>query len=449
MPFKEEMNWDASKRRWHRMHKGEMYRISPKQLDADKTLKNLIHAYTRDGSRAAANEWWQRKQAELDGLRAEPVLGRLQTIPLDELQRLADPMTTGRQEIAARILASLGQDTAGAIATIIGERLAGKDEETKASALEDLGIILDSGREEVPLERTIKACAGRWLAVIRGEVAPSSYRELAEFANWLMAQTITPGGADVALIDGGLVESMYLCMKGQWSDSRRVKRWGFFCRFVRYLWGKGLIPLPTNLDQFTFRQAAKAVRRYPLGTVRGVLAKLSDRLKCYAFLALNTGMTNVDVGKLRHDMVDLGAGTLTRCRVKTEGRGSPTVTYRLWPETRELLRQFRSSHPVYFLTSKAGTPLYESRQVGEDVRHKDLVSKHWRGKDGRAKRGLDFKAFRSIGATELESHRDYGRCAVLYLAHSPKSIKDRHYAAPAQELFDEALTWLRGQILGK
>jgi hypothetical protein len=161
-------------------------------------------------------------------------------------------------------------------------------------------------------------------------------------------------------------------------------------------------------------------------------------------------MTNIDVGKLRHDMVNLEAGTLTRRRSKLEDtQNAPIVTYKLWPETLARLKEFKSDHPVYFLTSKAGTPLVESRYMGgNDVRHKDLISKQWRGQDGQAKRGVPFKAFRSVGATELEGSKDYGRFSNLYLANSPKSIKDKHYAAPPEELFAEALGWLRTKILG-
>jgi hypothetical protein len=77
-------------------------------------------------------------------------------------------------------------------------------------------------------------------------------------------------------------------VKGEdWSDGRRNKRWGFFKRFVRHLWGEGLIALPNNIDQYSFKMKAKAIRRYPVETVRACLGKLPARLQCYALLAVN------------------------------------------------------------------------------------------------------------------------------------------------------------------
>jgi hypothetical protein len=55
--------------------------------------------------------------------------------------------------------------------------------------------------------------------------------------------------------------------------------------------------------------------------------------------------------------VDLRQGRLVHKRVKTHGQSNmPTVEYKLWPETLDLLRRFRSGHPDLFLVSKAGTP---------------------------------------------------------------------------------------------
>jgi len=51
-----------------------------------------------------------------------------------------------------------------------------------------------------------------------------------------------------------------------------------------------------------------------------------------------------------------------------------------------------------------------------------------------------------ISATLLETHEVYGRYVHHFLGHSPKSIADKHYAAPSQELFDKALDWLRQWI---
>jgi hypothetical protein len=49
---------------------------------------------------------------------------------------------------------------------------------------------------------------------------------------------------------------------------------------------------------------------------------------------------------------------------------------------------------------------------------------------------------RKTSATHIESHKEYGRYKSHFLGLSPRSIADRHYAAPSKELFDEILLWL-------
>src|SRR5207248_5484957 len=58
------------------------------------------------------------------------------------------------------------------------------------------------------------------------------------------------------------------------------------------------------------------------------------------------------------------------------------------------------------------------------------------------------KQLRKLGASLLEGHKDYGRLVSYFLGHSPRTVKDRHYAVPPQALFDKAVTWL-GQQLGQ
>jgi integrase len=154
-------------------------------------------------------------------------------------------------------------------------------------------------------------------------------------------------------------------------------------------------------------------------------------------------MTNADLGQLSKDMVDLDNGTLTRRRVKTgDIENVPTVCYKLWAETLQLLKQEWSSHSILVLTSTDGTSLYATSFEGNHTRRKDLIVKAW----SKAEATIPFKAFRSISATTLESHETFGRLVQHFLGHAPQSVKDRHYAAPSQELFNRALSWLHDQI---
>jgi hypothetical protein len=97
--------------------------------------------------------------------------------------------------------------------------------------------------------------------------------------------------------------------------------------------------------------------------------------------------------------------------------------------------------PNLALTSTTGTPLYESRLEGDDEVKKDLIGNQWR------RRGfaIPLKAFRSISATLIEGHKEYGRHLEYFLGHAPTSIARRNYAAPPQALFDELIDWLGEQ----
>jgi hypothetical protein len=48
----------------------------------------------------------------------------------------------------------------------------------------------------------------------------------------------------------------------------------------------------------------------------------------------------------------------------------------------------------------------------------------------------------------LGQHLQYKFFANHFLADSPRSVADRHYAVPSEAEFFMALDWLRGQIIG-
>jgi hypothetical protein len=250
---------------------------------------------------------------------------------------------------------------------------------------------------------------------------------------------------DIKELNEARVEAVFLWMKElPYLAPTKKKRWGFFKRLVRYCWETRAIELPRNLESraFRFKVQPKAVRTYTGAEVRECLGGLTPQMRLYAMLGLNCGMTNVDIGNLRKDQIK--GGRLVRKRVKTMRHDHvPTVSYPLWPETQQLLKECLSDHSELALTSSDRTSLYSSRFEGGGTRKKDLLSKAW----SRAEVSIPLKAFRSIAATLLESHATYGRYKGHFLGHAPKSIADKHYAAPSPELFDQAVNWLRDQII--
>ncbi len=139
---------------------------------------------------------------------------------------------------------------------------------------------------------------------------------------------------DVATISQRTMTDFYAWLRnGKRAVHSQKEAWNIAKRFVRFLWGEGLIELPRQLDgrQFTFDGHAVAVKVYPLDQVRGTLNGLTERLRLYALLALNTGTLDVDMALLRHD--ELRDGRIIRKRSKTKNVSDnvPTVSYVLWP----------------------------------------------------------------------------------------------------------------------
>jgi integrase len=375
MPYKELMNWDDSKRRWHRFFKGTMYRVVASSLGPNPT---------REATRAAANAWWQKKEAELNGY----VPDLAEQLPINS------PIVV-----------------------------------TQADA--------DRLIQEPEPGNSLKECGQSFLEIKCGGTKPRTLEEIAAY--------ITKLDGNPESINEAYVERAYRSLKASpLSAGRKKKHWGFLKRFITFLWERRTIEsLPRNLNALKFCVSPQEVKKYDIEKVREVLASPKSRLRLYAHLALNCGMVNTDIANLKKDETDLTRGTITRRRSKTgHHENVPVVRYKLWPETLDLLRKHQSSHPTLFLTNMRGNPLLDTRiEDGKAVRF-DMIVQQWR----RARPGIPLKGLRTFAATLLESHPTFGRCTSLFLGHSPKSIKDRHYAAPPQVLFNQALQWLHDQL---
>jgi hypothetical protein len=427
------MSWEGQPNfRWVKMYKGVRYRVTCDELGA--------MMYTQEDSAKLANQWWKRKQAEIDGPSAlGRILNAVEETPIEKLREI-----TARGDAVRQILAEL-PFVKQQIAKEEIERIIGEPIENDTQAIEKLGRLVSHVAEPASSPaQTFRHHTDRFLALTHGECGAMSYREIKEFINTLYGGGVITPDMDIKQLNEAKIEAVFLWLKElPYFAPTKKKRWGFFKRLVRYCWEARAIELPRNLESraFRFKVQPKAIKTFTGAEVRECLNLLKPQLRLYAMLGLNCGMTNVDIGLLRKDQIS--NGRLTRKRVKTMHHDLvPTVSYPLWPETQRLLKECISDHPELALTSSDGTSLYSSRFEAGGTRKKDLLSKAWRVADVE----IPLKAFRSIGATLLESHETYGRYKSHFLGHSPKTIADRHYAAPSQELFDRAINWLRRQI---
>jgi hypothetical protein len=436
------MSWDSKKHRWVKMVKGNRLTVACSTLAAQ--YGNLPEQdWTKEGSYQLANRWLAER------------LGKEQ--PASELDRQIDWAMRNDPELAkelnARKKAERSPDDGDIALTLEIAREQGiiiPDDLDPAILRELFGnaqIWQDRfSRDETPSKaNSLPACVDEFLTLLRDKGAKArTYKEIADMLTVVKAWW---GNLDVGKIDEGKVTDAYKRVAAMPVETNtKRKRWGFFKRFVKYLFESGKVALPRNLQSrlLNFKGQYKEVKTYPLETVKSELAKLPDKLRLYALLGLNCGMTNTDISALRHDMIV--GDYLIRKRVKTgDNANVPTVAYHLWTETMALLNQFKSNHPSFWLTTSKGTPLVGTRMEGEKVKTNDQISLRWQ-KYGKCP--ITPSKFRNIAATLLNEHENYGRYKEHFLAHSPKSIADKHYAAPSQAVFDSALAWLHEKVFG-
>ncbi len=160
------------------------------------------------------------------------------------------------------------------------------------------------------------------------------------------------------------------------------------------------------------------------------LEVLPPRLKLYALLALNCSMNNVDIGALRPDQVDWKRRTPTRKRVKTkDSENVPTVTYKLWDVTCDLLKSQKASGAL-LLTTDGGEPLYVSEIRAGVPYHYDRIKSQWRDhfKRKKGQKKFTLQQFRFFGADLLKDtqYRSYRRA---FLGHAPDTVLEKNYSS--------------------
>ena len=161
---------------------------------------------------------------------------------------------------------------------------------------------------------------------------------------------------------------------------------------------------------------------------------------------LNCGMTQKDITDIRFSEVDWESERITRKRSKTRRHDNvPAVGYLLWTETLQLLR--REKNPAgkgRVLVSKSGQPLCREEMTDDgNYKKSDSISSAFE----RLKKKLKIKkpliSLKKTSASLIRGRKNSSGLEDLFLGHAPQKISDRHYAKPPQELFDEAVTWLR------
>lgn len=510
MGRKYQVSWDARNRRWLKEYRGKKYAISCRQLS--ELMGLTVPETKDGSYQAANAWWEARKaeidkvnQAKVRQLvpledLAAAVIGKQGPLVEQEAYTLlgidsalrADageeveviiridkagnatlwPASLGRQPPAEQVIAAAVDKIGGRVVTqllkspSLPEPMAACLPPARVQQVQDSAAGL-RGETTAPAERTIAANCDRWLALQRakvaaGKLAPDRADNLRVYLNHFRG--FLGDTAAVESVDAQTIEAFFLWCgrkveerqkdkdgKAGWSAIYAEKIFDTSRVFIRYLWESGLIELPKNIDsrEFSFRVHAKKIETWTAEEFQAALAAATGQMRLHLLLMANCGFTQEDISDLLDTEVDWRAGRIIRKRSKTAScENVPTVDYKLWPRTFELLKEYRSEQERVLLT-ESGRPWKRKELIEGKLKKCDSIAScyvHLRKKLKGFNKPL--KCLRKTGATLLDSHTDHSRFSLLFLGHSPRSVKDRYYSAPDQAGFDAAIAWL-GQQLGQ
>ena len=229
---------------------------------------------------------------------------------------------------------------------------------------------------------------------------------------------------------------------------------GTFKEYPHWLLGKG------NSKDYNFPVDRQKPMTVPLPLVHQILSAASERLKLCILLTLNCGFGASEIGQLQKEEYDPVEGKITHKRCKTKNSPNvPEVCFLLWDNTKELLdraiAQCEDGQKCpYLLVNRNGKPLwYEYVADGKSKKYDNISTDFKRlmtklRKDDPAVPAISYYQFRKTSATLIYNEPQYRIYNELWLAHSPKSVADRHYNNPDRTILDETILWLRGKIFG-
>ena len=485
MPRTYFMSWVPARKGWMKWYKGHNYSVSCRQLEADPT---------KESSWQAANDWWEQKEAELrqeavpPTLTIDPASQRIKDLldrfSIKDLRRLA-----GRGEAARTVLDILEKASVANALPLAGTTAVGSAWVTVANLKSGNAIppqvisnIMSNGftknlapefqqryvenldrrigADAVPKDRTVKGQVDGWVRNqhsrhVAGKISAGRYdayeRNVGVFVEWIRP------GTDISEITAQRFRDYYdwLCQQigaGRFSPAYSRSLFNATKNFVSRVAELGLIPLPGNIRSrdFTFDDSPQEIQYYTRTEIRSLFAecdKSSPRTKLFLLLMLNCGMYQSDIADLKPSEVDLVRGVITRRRSKRRRQGLK-VTYKLWPETMELLRTHGSFDGDLVLTSEHGNRLVSYEVPKGEFQRYDLIGHAYNIVRKRAGIAKAIKVFRKTAANTLDQHRIYRSFCPYFLAHAPRTVTEISYVGtPPEELFFEAIDWLRTELL--
>jgi len=142
--------------------------------------------------------------------------------------------------------------------------------------------------------------------------------------------------------------------------------------------------------------------------------------------------------------VNWDGGIIERKRSKTEGHAAtPVVRYKLWRQTFDLLKQWRSGDPeIVLLTGRGKRWIQEKAREGGRWQRSDSIASCLNKQMAKAGIACPVKSLRATAATKLGTHPAYKFYTQYFLGHSPRGVAEKHYVIPNDVEFFAALGWL-------
>ncbi len=449
MPARHDLTWEPATKRWKKIYKGKAYTVSCRKLGV---------LPTKEASYQAANVWWRERLAELEVQGPQhphqAILDhldrRIDWARRHGLERIAQDAVDGKYMVES----SFDHEVADVMPFL----------EANTGDVESwAGVIGD----DTPQDKTVSGQVKAWLASLEarveaGDFSPDHYDNIIDVI--AKFEAFFGGRRPIGEVDEATLERYHLHLLAKIKERRRDPKAGMapeYARkvfritkqFIKYCWGKRLLELPRNFNnRFSFGAAAKAVQTMAIEEFRGLHEAATGQTRLHLLLMANCGFYPVDISDLRDDEVDWVKGRIIRKRSKTaEHEDVPTVDFKLWPETFDLLKRYRSGAERALLT-KTGQPWVHNRRVeGKLVSCNSVESNYTnlKRKVSQASKNKGLPAFtkslsliRKTSASLIGSESGYVSFVPHFLGHSPRTVADKHYHAPAKELFDEIVTWL-------
>ena len=225
-------------------------------------------------------------------------------------------------------------------------------------------------------------------------------------------------------------------------------------QFIRWLAENSLISsLPANINsrELIFIMPPGKKVNFSAAEFRYLLDLANDRMRLFLLLMANCGMTQKDIADLTPDEVDWQFGLIRRKRSKTKHVQSvEVVTYKLWPETFNLLQRLgqRTGERVFLGKNKLPLAYRGVRADGTSINVDAIASAYvrLREKAGTSIQSKSLTDLRNTSSTLLHNSR-FHHLRDLFLGHAAKTTAEKFYAANYDDRLDLALEFLRKELL--